>query len=305
MRSGLSRSVKKGTGTVESVNILIVTGMSGAGKTHVINALEDLGYYCADNVPPALVTNFADLARQSRGEFSRMAVVVDVRSREMFHSFKSCLNGLKAREYQFKTLFLDCADSVLIRRYKETRRTHPLISGDISSMQDAIQEERGILSFAKSAADYVMDTSDVSGQQLKSMISQMFAGEKNDGIKVSCVSFGFKHGLPPDSDLVFDVRCLPNPFYIPHLRDKTGLEAEVREYVLGSPQAQVLLGKLLDLLDYLVPLYVHEGKSHLVLAVGCTGGKHRSVVFAEEISKHLQGQGVHSGTHHRHRTLAN
>ena len=290
---------------MDNINILIVTGMSGAGKTCVVDALEDLGYYCVDNVPPALVQNFAELSTQSRGEFSKIAIVVDVRSREMFPDFKGCLDELKVQGYKFKMLFLDCSDSVLIRRYKETRRAHPLVSGEISSIEGAIKEERGILAFAKSAADYVVDTSEVSSPQLKSLIAQLFESDGGHTMAVSCVSFGFKHGLPPDADLLFDVRCLPNPFYIPDLRDKTGLDDEVREYVLSSVHAKGLLPKLFDLIDYLIPLYVQEGKSHLVIVVGCTGGKHRSVVFAELIAAHLREQSIRAEAHHRHRTLAN
>ncbi|MCL2033504.1 MAG: RNase adapter RapZ [Oscillospiraceae bacterium] len=290
---------------MDHTNILIVTGMSGAGKTHVADALEDLGYYCVDNVPPALVQNFAELSKQSRGEFSKIAIVVDVRSREMFSDFKSCLDELKAQGYKLKILFLDCAGHVLICRYKQTRRTHPLISGEISSIEDAIKEERAMLAFAKSAADYDVDTSEASDAQLKSIVAQLFSNNGENTMTVSCVSFGFKHGLPPDADLLFDVRCLPNPFYVPELRDKTGLDEEVREYVLSSPQAAGLLPRLFGLIDYLVPLYVQEGKSHLVIVVGCTGGKHRSVVFAELIASHLSGQGIRAVTRHRHITLAN
>ena len=290
---------------MDHTNILIITGISGAGKTHVADALEDLGYYCVDNVPPALVQNFAELSKQSRGEFSKIAIVVDVRSREMFSDYKSCLDELKAQGYKLKTLFLDCSDSVLIRRYKQTRRVHPLISGEISSIEDAIKEERAMLAFAKSAAEYAVDTSEVSGAQLKSIVAQLFSSDGGHTMAVSCVSFGFKHGLPPDADLLFDVRCLPNPFYVPELRDKTGLDDEVRGYVLSSGQAQGLQPKLFDLIDYLIPLYIQEGKSHLVIVVGCTGGKHRSVVFAELVAAHLNEKGIRAVTHHRHITLAN
>lgn len=287
------------------MNLLIVTGMSGAGKSEAVDALEDLGYYCVDNVPPGLLTKFAELSSQSNGAIPDIALVVDARSRDMFADYREGLESLKTMGYAYKTLLLDCSDEVLMHRYKETRRMHPLLSGKIVSLDAAIQEERRLLGFAREAADYIVDTSSVARAQLKGIITQLFAKENSDNMAISCVSFGFKHGLPPDSDLVFDVRCLPNPFYVDELREKTGLDEEVREYVLSSKQAKELVPKLFELIDYLVPLYIQEGKSRLVISVGCTGGKHRSVVFAELIAAHLREQGISPGCYHRHMTLAN
>lgn len=287
------------------MNLLIVTGMSGAGKSEAVDALEDLGYYCVDNVPPGLLTKFAELSGQSNGAIMSIALVVDVRSRDMFADYREGLAELRKLDYKYKTLFLDCADEILMRRYKETRRVHPLLSGKIASLDTAIREERTLLNFARESADYIVDTSEVTRSQLKSMIVQLFSHESGETIAISCVSFGFKHGLPPDSDLVFDVRCLPNPFYIPELRDKTGLDKEVRDFVLNTKQSQDLIPRLFELIDYLVPLYIQEGKSRLVISFGCTGGKHRSVVFAELLAGHLQKQKISSSCYHKHMLLSN
>ncbi len=287
------------------MNLLIVTGMSGAGKSEVVDCLEDLGYYCVDNVPPVLLTKFAELSAQSHGAISDIALVVDSRSRAMFADFQNGLDSLKKLGYTYKTLLLDCSDAVLIHRFKETRRLHPLLSEKVESLDLAIKEERNLLQFVREAADYVVDTSEVTRSQLKTIVVQLFSSEAHGNMAITCSSFGFKHGLPPDSDLVFDVRCLPNPFYIPELRDKTGLHPEVRDYVLSSKQAQGLIPRLFDLLDYLIPQYIQEGKSRLVISFGCTGGKHRSVVFAEILAEHLRSQKLAPATFHRHINLAN
>lgn len=287
------------------MDLLIVTGMSGAGKSEAVDSLEDLGYYCVDNVPPKLVARFAELSGQSDGGISSIALVVDVRSRVMFSDYRQSMDELKKLGYEYKTLFLDCSDEVLMNRYKETRRKHPLLSNAITSTDAAIREERGLVRFAREAADYMVDTSEVSRTQLKGIISELFSEKNRDSMAISCVSFGFKHGLPTDSDLVFDVRCLPNPFYIPELRDKTGLDKAVRDFVMGSEQAGELVPRLFSLLDYLIPLYIKEGKSRLVISFGCTGGKHRSVAFAELLAAHLQERGFSPACYHRHMDLAN
>lgn len=287
------------------MELLIVTGMSGAGKSEVVDSLEDLGYYCVDNVPPRLLARFAELSGQSDLGITSIALVVDVRSRDMFADYREGLAELKKLGYKYKTLFLDCSDEVLMRRYKQTRRKHPLLSGTITSTDAAIREERILVSFAREAADYMVNTSEASRTQLKSIIAELFSDKNLDSMAISCISFGFKHGLPPDSDLVFDVRCLPNPFYIPELRERTGLDEEVRSYVLDSEQAKELIPRLFSLLDYLIPLYIQEGKSRLVIAFGCTGGKHRSVVFSELLAEHLREQGFSPACYHRHIDLAN
>lgn len=282
-----------------SMDLVIVSGMSGAGKTVAINALEDAGYYCVDNVPPRLLGKFAELPAQSDGKISRIALVVDVRSKDMFTEYFACLDGLEAANYRFKTLFLECDDKTLMIRYKETRRRHPLMSDEMASVEDAISLEREMLEAVKDRSDYVIDTSLSSPAQVKNRIRDMFSGGLITSMVVHCTSFGFKYGLPSDADLVFDVRCLPNPYYDPSLRELTGLEQPVRDFVLKFPQAVGLLPKLLDLLDYLIPLYNQEGKSQLVVAVGCTGGKHRSVVFAQQLAAHLTRCGVAVTVSHR------
>lgn len=270
------------------MNILIITGLSGAGKSQAVDALEDLGYYCVDNVPPSLLLRFAQLSEKTAGGLENIALVVDVRSREMFQSFHEDLDLLSEAGYAYKLLFLDCSDDILLHRYKETRRRHPLQSETLVRLENAIAEERELLDFARENADYLVDSSEFTAAELKSRLKQLFARDNNGDMIISCASFGFKHGLPQDSDLVFDVRCLPNPYYVPELRHKTGLDREVCNFVLGFPQSQGLITRLLDFVDYLIPLYRQEGKSQLVISIGCTGGRHRSVVFAELLAVHLR-----------------
>lgn len=287
------------------MDFVIVTGMSGAGKSQAVDALEDLGYYCVDNVPPLLLSKFAEISRQSGGKLSRIALVVDVRSRDMFAEYRNCLDDLRNANYGFKTLFLDCDDATLIKRYKETRRRHPLTGGDGSPMGQAIREERILLESARQDADFLIDTTLITAVQLKNRIQELFSGGVGTSMMISCMSFGYKHGIPVDADLVFDVRCLPNPFYIDGLREQTGQDAAVRDYVLGFEQAQGLVPRLYDLLDYLIPLYIQEGKSQLVLGFGCTGGKHRSVTFAELLAEHFRQDGYTVNIIHRDIKLPN
>ncbi len=285
------------------MDLIIVTGMSGAGKSLTINALEDMGYYCVDNVPPRLVAKFAELPMQSDGKIARIALVVDVRSKELFAEYVACLDELEATESQIKTVFLDCDDATLLRRYKETRRRHPLLSSEVTSVEQAICKEREMMSTARERADYRVDSSHLSAAKMRSYIQELFSDGISQSMVVSIYSFGFKYGTPTDADLVFDVRCLPNPFYVEELRELTGLDAPVREYVLQFKQAQGLIPRLLDLLEYLMPLYVQEGKSQLVIAIGCTGGKHRSVVFTQLVASHLRdiGNDVHASHRDMHR----
>ncbi|MDL2233505.1 RNase adapter RapZ [Ruminococcaceae bacterium OttesenSCG-928-L11] len=280
------------------MDLIIVTGMSGAGKSQAVNALEDMGFYCVDNVPPSLLSKFAELPAESQGKITRIALVVDVRSRGMFSDLLHCLDDLTASRYEYSLLFLDCDEKVLATRYKETRRRHPLL-GDSSSVPEAITAEKAMLAPVREAADFIIDTSLVGVAQLKNRIRELFSNGSTGSMVVTCMSFGFKYGIPVDSDLVFDVRCLPNPFYIDSLRELTGLDAPVREYVLGNDDALSLRDKLLDLFDMLIPLYIREGKSQLVVSMGCTGGKHRSVVFAEALTRHLSAKGISTGTTHR------
>ncbi|WMJ23324.1 RNase adapter RapZ [Paludicola sp. MB14-C6] len=280
------------------MDFLIVTGLSGAGKSRAVDALEDIGFFCIDNMPPKLISKFAEIAKQSGPKMSKVAVVTDVRGGELFNDFIEELDLLKTMDFSYKLLFLDCNTQILVRRYKETRRKHPLID-HTSSIEEAVVMERDMLMHARERSDYIIDTSHLSAMQLKERISNIFLDNISNSMLISCMSFGFKYGSPAEADLVFDVRCLPNPFYIDELKNKTGLEDEVKDYVMAWPQSQQLRDKLIDLIDYLIPLYLSEGKSQLIIAVGCTGGKHRSITFAEEIYNHLLEQGKKVAVNHR------
>ncbi len=281
------------------MDFLIVTGLSGAGKSRAVDALEDIGFFCIDNMPPKLISRFAEIALQSEGKLSKVAVVTDVRGGEMFNDFIAELDLIKSLNINFKLLFLDCNSQVLMRRYKETRRKHPLIDNADVSVEKAIITERELLMQARERADYIIDTTNLSAMQLKERIGNIFLDNISNSMLINCMSFGFKYGAPSEADLVFDVRCLPNPFYIDDLKYKTGLDAEVNEYVMAWPQAVELLDKLKDLIDFLIPLYLSEGKSQLTISIGCTGGKHRSVTFAEKLYAHLSEQGKKVAVNHR------
>lgn len=271
------------------MELVIVTGLSGSGKSRAIDALEDIGFFCVDNVPPTLISKFVEVNFQSNGELDRMALVIDIRGGQARFSglFKE-LDLLQSGLFKYKMLFLDSSDEVLIRRYKESRRKHPLISESCPSVETAIAKEREILSTARERADYIIDTSFLSVAQLKERISKLFLGNYSAGMMINCMSFGFKYGDPTYADLVFDVRCLPNPFYVEKLRFKTGLDKEIRDFVMESETSQILFEKIKDMLDFLIPLYLDEGKSQLTIAFGCTGGKHRSVTFAELLYEYLK-----------------
>lgn len=282
------------------MELVIVTGLSGAGKSAAVDALEDIGYYCVDNMPPELIPTFAELIIKSNEHRDRVAVVADIRLGASFSSLFSVLGDLENMNVQYKILFIDADNDVIMRRYQETRRKHPLADMyDSPSIAEAIAKERELLLPARQRADYIIDTSQVKSSQFKERVANLFMDDASKSMKVYCISFGFKYGAPKEADLVFDVRCLPNPFYVPELKSHTGLDEEVRKFVLKFDQAQGLKVKLLDLLDYLLPLYRSEGKSQLTIAVGCTGGKHRSVVFAELINKHLLENGAYSSVFHR------
>ncbi|MBC8610280.1 glmZ(sRNA)-inactivating NTPase [uncultured Ruminococcus sp.] len=281
------------------MEMLIITGMSGAGKSRMIDTLEDIGFYCVDNMPPMLISKFAELASQSENNINKMAVVVDARSGRLFQEFYREMDLLVERGIEHKLLFLDCSNDVLMRRYKETRRKHPLFDEGTPSIEQAIQKEREMLRPARERADYVIDTTHLAPIQLKEKVTAIFLDNISTGMLINCMSFGFKYGPASEADLVFDVRCLPNPFYIKELKFKTGITSEVQEYVMSWPQSQELLKKLIDLIDFLIPLYVAEGKSQLVIAMGCTGGKHRSVTFAEMVYRHLLDQNRKVTVNHR------
>ena len=271
------------------MELIIVTGMSGAGKTQAAKQLEDMGFYCVDNVPPAIIPSFVELSNKSGGELNRIAIVTDVRGGAMFSDILEVLELLSESNVSFKILFLDAKDEIVIRRYKENRRKHPL-QKDEMSLSEAVSRERELLSKIHFKADYVIDTSYISIAQLKEKLSGIFLDNAKDALKIQCKSFGFKYGSDSEADLVFDVRCLPNPFYIDDLKHKTGLKSEVREYVMNSDESAEFLSKIIDFIDCAVPLYAKEGKSQLTIAFGCTGGKHRSVTFAELLTEHLKEQ---------------
>ena len=282
------------------MELIIVTGLSGSGKSRAIDALEDIGFFCVDNVPPKLISKFVEIGIQSKGDLGRMAVVTDIRGgKELFSGLFNELNLLQDQNFQYKLLYLDASDSVLIRRYKETRRKHPLMGEKCTSLEAAVKLEREILSPVRERADYIIDTSLLSNAQLKERICTLFLDNYATGMMSNCMSFGFKYGDPTYADLVFDVRCLPNPFYIEELKHKTGLDQEVRDYVMNSPNSAELFEKIRDLIDFLLPLYLNEGKSQLTIGFGCTGGKHRSVTFAELFYKYLSEKGNRVSVNHR------
>ena len=280
------------------MEFLIVTGLSGAGKSKAIAMLEDIDFVCIDNMPPALLPAFGQIVLKSESDF-RTAVVVDVRAGESFNSLSDSLDELTNMGVDYKILFIDCEDGPLINRFKETRRRHPLSKKYNNSLGDAIRAEREIMAPIKERADYVIDTTHLSSAQLKERIVGQFLGNCERGLFIHCMSFGFKHGIPADADIVYDVRCLPNPFYIPELEFKTGLDKEVADYVMQFETSQKLLDKIIDMTDFSLPLYAEEGKSELVIAFGCTGGHHRSVTFAEAMYKHLQEKGFKTTVIHR------
>lgn len=282
-----------------TMELLIITGMSGAGKSAVVDALEDLGFFCADNLPPAIIPTIAQLVSKTDNT-KKIATVTDIRAGEkMFNDFFDVLNALDEQKYSYKILFVDAADEVLIRRYKETRRKHPLLDKCDGSVENAIKLERDTLLNLRMRADYIIDTSKSSVTECKQRVNELFLDNPDNAMKIRCMSFGFKYGIPSDADLVFDVRCLPNPFYVPSMKYRTGLEEDVADYIMKSEHSQNTLKKLNDLIDYMVPLYIDEGKSQLVIAIGCTGGRHRSVCFAEMIRNNLLSQGYSVSVKHR------
>ena len=282
------------------MQIVIVTGMSGSGKSSAMDVLEDIGYYCIDNLPPQLLGKFIDICRQTENKIEKLAISVDLRSGKLFGDAYHVLRTLeRTPELDVKVLYLEATDEVIIKRYKETRRKHPLDERFNGSLHSAIAYEREQLLPVKGIADYYIEISYISAAQLKKQIKDIFLDHESDSLLIKVMSFGFKYGASTEADLMFDVRCLPNPYYIPELKTHTGCEACVQDYVLSFEQSQELLKKLEDLLDFLIPLYIKEGKSRLVIAFGCTGGKHRSVTFAEQIGDHLLANGMRVSKQHR------
>lgn len=278
------------------MDFIIVTGLSGAGKSRAMNALEDIEFYCVDNIPPKLIPTFYDLCKPLN---KRVAVVTDIRGGKMFDSLLEVLESLNKDEKPYKVLYLDAREDVLMRRYKETRRKHPLVEEKRASLADAIKLEKDILKTVKEQSDYIIDTSYISPAQLKSRISSLFLQETDNSLIINCESFGFKYGTPTEADLLFDVRCLPNPFYIEKLKNLTGIDKEVNEYVLEKKETQGFVKRMISLIDYMLPLYKNEGKSQLVVAFGCTGGKHRSVALAQLLYNHLSDLDYKVSVYHR------
>ncbi len=264
------------------MRFVIVTGMSGAGKSTALNTLEDMGYFCVDNLPIQLIKRFAEIAYGEDTDINNVAIGVDIRSGVYLEQLSECLNGLKKAEFYFEILFLDSNDDVLIKRYKETRRNHPLARN--GRIEDGIKEERSRIAFLRKEADYIIDTTSLLTRELKAELDKIFIenAEYNNFI-ISVVSFGFKYGIPKDADLVFDVRFLPNPYYDLKLRPLTGNDEEVSNFVMQHDEAKEFLNKIVDLLEFLIPNYIKEGKNGLVVGIGCTGGKHRSVTLANGV----------------------
>lgn len=283
----------------DNMKIVVITGMSGSGKTSASKFLEDLGYYCIDNMPPELLLSVADFIVRSESQINKIAVSVDIRSGELFSKFRDGVQALRSPDVDLTVLFVDADDDTIVKRYKETRRKHPLDEEAGGSLYRAIALEREATLGAKEISDYYIDTTSVSTSEFRQRLAQLFSGGDGQMI-VNIISFGFKYGIPKDADLVFDVRCLPNPFYIPELKHKTGLDDDVYSYVMDCQEADEIFNRLESLVFYLLPLYVKEGKSRLVIAFGCTGGKHRSVSFARRMSDRLSEKGVSIRTEHRH-----
>lgn len=283
------------------MEFVIITGLSGAGKSVAMRNLEDIDFYCVDNIPPVLIPTFYELCEKSGDEkMERVAVVIDIRVGDAFDKVFDSLNMLKQQNKIYKILFLDSSNNTLLRRFRETRRKHPLSDSYLGSTEDAVNLERRLLRPLKERADYVIDTSLLSTTQLKERITALFMGDAALGMTVNCMSFGFKYGMPSEADLLFDVRCLPNPFYVPELKNLTGLDEEVFNYVMKWDQTKGFAERMMNLIDFSLPLYLKEGKSQLVVAIGCTGGKHRSVTLTRVLYKHLTEDGQHRVTiHHR------
>jgi UPF0042 nucleotide-binding protein len=276
--------------------LVVITGMSGSGKASVLKAFEDLGYYCVDNLPVGLIPRFAELVGQS-AEIERTALVVDVREGRQLEELPAIVKSVK-RILTTKMVFLEASDTVLLRRYSETRRPHPL--GAHSPVKASVAAERRRLRQIRSMADLVIDTSKFNVHELRSHIIELFQKkEKGRNILVSCVSFGFKHGVPDDADLIFDVRFLPNPHFIPEFRPLTGRNPKVAKYIRSFPQSVEFIQRISELLVYLLPHYIHEGKSYLTIAFGCTGGQHRSVMIAEDVAARLKKAGYRVKVGHR------
>lgn len=274
------------------MRFVVVTGMSGGGKRTAMKMLEDMGFYCVDNLPVLLIEKFVELICDPNGEIQKVALGLDVRADQNFEVAKESLDKLRINGYNCEIIFMEASDETLVKRYKETRRLHPLQTGTNSRIEDGIHREREILAPIKAEADYVFDTSHLLVRNLKEELDRIFLGnESYNNLMINIVSFGFKNGIPSDADLVFDVRFLPNPFYIDELKYLTGNDKEVQDYVMQSPDAETFLVKIMDMLEFLIPGYIKEGKYQLVVAIGCTGGHHRSVTLANKLYDRMKDKG--------------
>ena len=287
------------------MEFLIVSGLSGAGKSTVMSILEDSGFFCVDNLPPVLIPKFAELCLAGTGTYERVAMVCDIRGGENFDGLFESMDVLKSMQFEYKVLFVEAASDAIIKRYKETRRGHPLLE-EAGSLTRAVEYERNVLKPVRARADYIIDSTALPVRKLRGQILDMFASTRKglNEMSVCVTSFGFKYGIPLEADLVFDVRFLPNPFYVPELRRHTGLDRGVADYVFASTAAQELMKHLCALMDFLLPHFVEEGKSALVIAVGCTGGRHRSVAVTHALCEYIQGLGYAAGETHRDMTRA-
>lgn len=284
------------------MRLVIVTGISGAGKVTALKIFEDNGYYCVDNLPIDLIESFADILFGQTNEKNKVAIGVDIRSGKNLEKMSEVLKNMKAKEQNYEILFLDCNNNTLIKRFKETRRSHPM--GDRDSVENEINEERAKLEFLREQADYIIDTSNLLVKELRGEIEKIFVLTRDyRNLFVTIMSFGFKHGVPADCDLVFDVRFLPNPYYVPELKHKTGNQKEVQDYVLNSPVSHEFLDKLVDMIKFLIPNYIEEGKNQLVIGIGCTGGHHRSVTIANELYNQLNSSDASYGIRLSHRDI--
>ena len=276
------------------MEFLIITGLSGAGKTRAADVLEDLDYYCVDNLPVALMTRFAELCLDTRGRYEKVALVTDIRDREGFGELPNAIEELRKMDCDVRILYMDADVPTLVRRYKESRRPHPLAEKGMST-EEAVHKEEELLAPIKRSADYVVNSSSMTLGVLQNRLFSLFAEEgRKRGLDVTVMSFGFKHGIPLDADLVFDARFLPNPFYVDELRPLSGLDRPVAEFVFSHPQTRSFLEKLEDMISFLLPYYIEEGKLTLTIAIGCTGGRHRSVALASALHKHLVANNVSS-----------
>lgn len=279
-------------------DIVFLTGVSGAGKSTAMSFLEDVGYYCIDNMPPELISVFIGLIEKSDA-YNKIAIVADVRASGVFEAFYQSIDSLKNEENSVRVIYLDIKNHIAMKRYKLTRRKHPYADKFQGDIIQALSYEKEVLLPVLEKADYVIDTSDLSSNQLRKRLTQILLGDDKEVMNIHVVSFGFKHGIPMDADFVLDVRCLPNPYWVEALRSKTGLDQEVYDYVFSFDEANELYDRLKGLLDYLNPLYIKEGKSQIVFAIGCTGGNHRSVAMAERLAKHFHRHWDNVTVNHR------